>query len=175
MGDAPPTEATSVYEAADAGCDLHSDRDRQAQRRRSAGVAGGRPRACRIIRRNALPTSCPGIGLRKISPLKLLDRVARYFGLDPPRGLHRMRMEIGDIVDVLEPFENWNQTDTTEAVRDLRRTAFSSRCRPIAGSPRRRLVDRELSPKPVSFDRLGRVPAREQIVHCLIPTGERKP
>jgi hypothetical protein len=60
-------------------------------------------------------------------------------------------------------------------VRDLRRTAFSSRCRPIAGSPRRRLVDRELSPKPVCFDRLGRVPAREQIVHCLIPTGERKP
>jgi hypothetical protein len=62
-----------------------------------------------------------------------------------------------------------------EAVRDLRRTAFSSRCRPIAGSPRRRLVDRELSPKPVCFDRLGRVPAREQIVHCLMPTGERKP
>jgi hypothetical protein len=60
-------------------------------------------------------------------------------------------------------------------VRDLRRTAFSSRCRPIASSPRRRLVDRELSPKPVSFDGLGRVPAREQIVHCLIPTGERKP
>jgi hypothetical protein len=28
-----------------AGCDLHSDRDRQAQRRRSAGMAGGRPRA----------------------------------------------------------------------------------------------------------------------------------
>jgi hypothetical protein len=27
----------------------------------------------------------------------------------------------------------------------------------------------------VSFDRLGRVPAREQIVHCLVPTGERKP
>ena len=24
MGDAPPTEATSVYEAADAGCDLQS-------------------------------------------------------------------------------------------------------------------------------------------------------
>ena len=45
-----------------------------------------------------------------------------------------MRTEIGDIVDVLEPFENWNQTDTTEAVRDLRRTAFSSQCRPIAGS-----------------------------------------
>jgi hypothetical protein len=45
----------------------------------------------------------------------------------------------------------------------------------IAGSPRRRLVDRELSPKPVSFDGLGRVPARERIVHCLIPTGERKP
>jgi len=62
-----------------------------------------------------------------------------------------------------------------KAVRDLRRTAFSSRCRPIAGSPRRRLVDRELRPKPVSFDRLGPVPAREQIVHCLIPTGERKP
>jgi hypothetical protein len=60
-------------------------------------------------------------------------------------------------------------------VRDLRRTAFSSRCRPIASSPRRRLVDWELSPKPVSFDGLGRVPAREQIVHCLIPTGERKP
>src|SRR4029077_6226084 len=34
-----------------------------------------------------------------------------------------------------------------EAVRDLGRTAFSSRCRPIAGSPRRRLVDRELSPQ----------------------------
>jgi hypothetical protein len=62
-----------------------------------------------------------------------------------------------------------------EAVRDLRRTAFSSRCRPIASSPRRRLVDRELSPEPVGFDGLGRVPAREQIVHCLIPTGERKP
>jgi hypothetical protein len=60
-------------------------------------------------------------------------------------------------------------------VRDLRRTAFSSRCRPIASSPRRRLVDRELSPEPVGFDGLGRVPAREQIVHCLIPTGERKP
>ena len=45
----------------------------------------------------------------------------------------------------------------------------------LAGSPRRRLVDRALSPKPVCFDRLGRVPAREQIVHCLIPTGERKP
>jgi hypothetical protein len=60
-------------------------------------------------------------------------------------------------------------------VRDLRRTVFSSRCRPITSSPRRRLVDRELSPKPVSFDGLGRVPAREQIVDCLIPTGERKP
>jgi hypothetical protein len=45
----------------------------------------------------------------------------------------------------------------------------------MAGSPRRRLVDQDLSPKPVSFDRLGRVPAREQIVHCFIPTGERKP
>jgi hypothetical protein len=59
-------------------------------------------------------------------------------------------------------------------VRDLRRTAFSSRCR--------QPVPREegwwtggLSPKPVCFDRLSRVPAREQIVHCLIPTGERKP
>ena len=36
-------------------------------------------------------------------------------------------------------------------------------------------MDRELSHKPVSFDGLGRVPAREQIVNCLIPTGERKP
>ena len=42
--------------------------------------------------------------------------------------------EIGDIVDVLEAVENrraaaWNQADTPEneeAVRDLRRTAFSS-------------------------------------------------
>jgi hypothetical protein len=57
-----------------------------------------------------------------------------------------MRSEIGDIVDVLEPFENWNQTDTTEAARDLRRTPFSSQGRPIAGFPRRRLVDRELKP-----------------------------
>ena len=38
-----------------------------------------------------------------------------------------------------------------EAVRDLRRTAFSSRCRPIAGSPRRRLVDRELKPQARQF------------------------
>jgi hypothetical protein len=60
-------------------------------------------------------------------------------------------------------------------VRDLRRTVFSSQCRPIAGSLKRRFVDRELSPKPVSFDGLGRVPARERIVHCLIPTGEREP
>jgi hypothetical protein len=38
-----------------------------------------------------------------------------------------------------------------EAVRDLRRTPFSSRCRPIAGSPRRRLVDRELKPQARQF------------------------
>jgi hypothetical protein len=55
------------------------------------------------------------------------------------------------------------------------RTAFSSQCRPVAGSLKRRLVDRQLSPKPISFDGLGRVPAREQIVHRLVLTGEREP
>ena len=33
----------------------------------------------------------------------------------------------------------------------------------------------ELSPKSVKFDGVGRVPAREQIVYCLILTGEREP
>jgi hypothetical protein len=60
-------------------------------------------------------------------------------------------------------------------VRDLRRTAFSSRCRPIAGSPRQRLVDREPSPKRVGFDGSARILTREWIVHCLILTGERVP
>jgi hypothetical protein len=37
-----------------------------------------------------------------------------------------------------------------------------------------RLVDRELSPKPVNFDGLGRFPAREQIVHCAHPDERAK-
>jgi hypothetical protein len=98
-------------------------------------------------------------------------------------GVTRRIWEIGDIVDVLEAFENrrgccLNQTDTPEneeAVRDLRRTAFSSQCWPIAGSLKRRFVDRELSPKPLRFDGLVHVPARERIVYCLVVTGEREP
>jgi hypothetical protein len=33
----------------------------------------------------------------------------------------------------------------------------------------------KLSRECVGFDRLGRVRAREQIIHCLILTGEREP
>jgi hypothetical protein len=59
------------------------------------------------------------------------------------------------VVDCVECFVFMNAAwtldpygENEEAVRDLRRTAFSSRCRPIAGSPKRRFV----KPKPVTFD-----------------------
>ena len=66
-------------------------------------------------------------------------------------------------------------SELKKAVRDLCRTAFSSQCRHIAGSSRRRFVDRKLNRESVTSDGLGTVPAREKIIHFLILMGERKP
>jgi hypothetical protein len=59
-------------------------------------------------------------------------------------------------------------------VRDLRRTALVS-VPAYSRFPEKKVGGPGTKPKPVSFNRLGRVPAREQIIHCLISTGERKP
>jgi hypothetical protein len=90
---------------------------------------------------------------RLIWGLSYKTKTPRHTAPAMAAGVTKRLWEIGDIVDVLEAIESrssccLNQTDTPEneeAVRDLRRTAFSSQCWPTAGSLKRRFVDWELT------------------------------